>query len=148
MSHNQVEALFPGEDNHDFFASCENIEVFRRMCRNLVEVGRQHEISSHGLLCLRNAFELLIILSPRDIESRLLLSRVYIHLNINLEQVNVMLHEISQQSPASTGIVMFLHQSVQSQLSSKNKNINREKSQVKKRRQHENASFTIGTLMK
>lgn len=117
------------------------------MCWNLVEVGRQQEISSEGLLCLRNALELLIILSPDEIEPRLLLSRVYIHLNINLEQVNLMLQQISEQDPTSTGIVMFLHQSVQSQLSSVR---GRRKRQliVKYRTQYPDVKFAVGMIMR
>jgi len=128
---------------------CKSIEVFRRMCRNLIEIGRQQEVSSEGLLCLRNALELLCILSPDDTEPRLLLSRVYLHLNINLEQVNQMLLRISQTDPTSIGVVMFLRQSVISQLSAKKNNINKNmrRINVKTRDQNNDIIYSIGMIM-
>lgn len=117
------------------------------MCNNLIEIGRQQEISSEGLLCLRNALELLCILSPEDTETHLLLSRVYLHLNINLEEVNEMLQKISERDPTSIGVVMFLRQSVVSQLSAKrNSNINR-KINIKIRKQNNDIKYSIGMIM-
>lgn len=130
-----------------WFGSCKPIQVFRRMCWNLVEVGRQQEVSSEGLLCLRSALELLIILSPDEIEPRLLLSRVYIHLNINLEEVDQMLQQISQQDPSSTGIVMFLHQSVQSQQVALRAR-RRKRLAVKLHEHNPDVKFAVGMIMK
>lgn len=131
---------------NEYLGQCKPIFVFRRMCRNLVEVGRQQDVSSEGLLCLRNALELLLILSPEDIEPRLLLSRVYIHLNINLEEVNNMLQQVSERDPSSTGIVMFLHQSVQSQLSAK-RNRSKHRNQIKLR-DDSVVKFAVGLIMR
>ena len=113
-----------------------------------MEIGRQQENSSEGLLCLRNALELLCIVAPDDTESRLLLSRVYLHLNINLEEVNEMLQKISESDPTSIGVVMFLRQSVTSQLSAKRNNANNgRKNCVKRRKQNVDINYSIGMIM-
>lgn len=114
-----------------------------------MEIGRQQENSSEGLLCLRNALELLCILATDDTESRLLLSRVYLHLNINLEEVNEMLQKISESDPTSIGVVMFLRQSVTSQLSAKRNNSSKSgrKSCVKRRKQNVDINYAIGMIM-
>ncbi|XP_054155597.1 F-box only protein 21-like [Oppia nitens] len=139
------------DEDIDRVGVCSLRDVFCRMCRNLVEIGRQQEISSDGLICLRNALELLCILSPEENESQLLLSRVYLHLNINLELVNDMLAKISERDPNSIGVVMFLRQSVTSQLSAKRNtsanNNNNRKSAVKHRNVNNDIKYAIGMIM-
>lgn len=132
----------------DALGVCSTRDLFCRMCRNLIEIGRQQENSSEGLLCLRNALELLCILAPEDTESRLLLSRVYLHLNINLDDVNEMLQKISETDPTSIGVVMFLRQSVTSQLSAKRTNsLKGRKTCVKRRKQNVEINYAIGMIM-
>lgn len=132
----------------DSYSICKPIKVFQRMCKNLIEIGRQDEVSAEGLLCLRNALELLTFISPNEIECKLLLSRVYLHLDINLNEVNELLQDIKRMDPASTGIVMFLDQSLRSQISGK-KTKQKRKAQVKPRDQ-DNAivKFAVGRLMR
>ncbi|RWS30087.1 F-box only protein 21-like protein [Leptotrombidium deliense] len=119
------------------------VVIFRRMCNNLIEIGRQQENSNDSLLCLRNALELNLLINPEDIESRMLLSRVYIHLNINLSEVEIMLSEISSRDPPANGIVMFLRQSVDSQLYGKK----RAKKTVVKTREKNDVKFAVGMNM-
>ncbi len=129
---------------------CNPIDVFRRMCRNLIEIGRQQEVTSEGLLCLRNALELLCILSPEDTEPLLLLSRVYLHLNINLEEVDEMLKQISEKDPTSIGVVMFLRQSVSSQLAAKKNQSNTSNTRrfnLKTREHNNDILYSIGMIM-
>ena len=40
-----------------------------------------------GLLALRTALELFLVICPDEIDSRILLSRLYLHLSINLHEV-------------------------------------------------------------
>ena len=40
-----------------------------------------------GLLALRTALELFLVICPDEIDSRILLSRLYLHLCINLHEV-------------------------------------------------------------
>ncbi|XP_033747124.1 F-box only protein 21-like [Pecten maximus] len=46
------------------FSGIDPIEVYRRMCRNLINIGRQQSSIGDGLLGLRNALDLSLILSP------------------------------------------------------------------------------------
>ncbi|XP_014666310.1 PREDICTED: F-box only protein 21-like [Priapulus caudatus] len=80
-----------GDDGYETVA---NIEVFRRMLRNLVNIGRQQTNAGDSLQCLRNALELSRILSPDDIDLRLLLARLYSHLDINHQEVIDEVNEI------------------------------------------------------
>ena len=61
--------------------------MFERMARNLVNIGRQQGQMGDGLLCLRNAVEMYLTVAPDDVDSRILLARLYLHLNINLPEV-------------------------------------------------------------
>ena len=57
------------------------------MARNLVNSGRQMGQMGDGLLALRTALELFLVICPDEVDSRILLSRLYLHLNINLREV-------------------------------------------------------------
>ena len=57
------------------------------MARNLVNIGRQMGQMGDGLLALRTALELFLVICPDEIDSRILLSRLYLHLCINLHEV-------------------------------------------------------------
>lgn len=59
------------------------------MIRNLIGIGREQGRMGDNLLCLRNALEFSLLISPDDFEMRLLLVRVYLHLNINLPDVSL-----------------------------------------------------------
>ena len=64
-------------------------QVLERMVRNLIEIGRQHGQMGNGLQCLLNAVELFPVLCPDDVEFRILLARLYLHLNVNLHDVSL-----------------------------------------------------------
>ena len=57
------------------------------MIRNLSAIGREQGRMGDNLLCLRNALEFSLLISPDNFEMRLLLVRVNLHLNINLPDV-------------------------------------------------------------
>ena len=68
--------------------TCFCLQVLLRMIRNLISIGRQQGRQGDNLMCLRNALELALILSPYDLQLRFFLVRVHIHLNINLQEVS------------------------------------------------------------
>uniref|UniRef100_T1J6H4 Hemimethylated DNA-binding domain-containing protein n=1 Tax=Strigamia maritima TaxID=126957 RepID=T1J6H4_STRMM len=96
-----------------------NIRIFQRMAHNLVEIGRQQNNTSDCLLCLRNALELVLLLQPEDTDSRLLLVRVYLHLNINLGEVLSILQHIQATDPTRCGIVAYMFQICRTKLETK-----------------------------
>ena len=64
------------------------IQVFMRMIRNLVSLRRAQR---HGdMMCLRNALELAVLVTPYDFDMCLFLVRINLNLNINLPQVSRM----------------------------------------------------------
>ncbi len=123
------------------------LSVFRRMVSNLIEVGRQQEVSNDGLLCLRNGLELMILICPDDIEPALLLCRVYIHLSINHEQVVDILNRVSQIDRNSVGVVMFLKQQVEAQILAKRRQTSKNNS-VKLRSSNPEVLFAVGMVMR
>lgn len=54
----------------------------------LVEFGRQLDGVGEDSLSLCNALELLCLLSPDDMEHKLLLARLFMHLGINITEVS------------------------------------------------------------
>jgi F-box protein 21 len=130
------------------YSVAQPLSVFRRMANNLIEVGRQQEVGCDGLLSLRNGLELTVILSPEYTDPRLLLSRVYIHLNINFERVAKMLREISEKDPSTTGIVMFLSQSVQTQMVAKERKQKKGNPPPKLRTRTTEVKFAVGMIMR
>ncbi|ESO95486.1 hypothetical protein LOTGIDRAFT_160638, partial [Lottia gigantea] len=76
----------PKSIGHDIslFNSIENVKVFERIARNLVGIGRHQNQMGDGLLCLRNALELSLLIYPDDLEMRLVQVRINLQMNINL----------------------------------------------------------------
>ena len=58
------------------------------MARNLVNIGRQMGQMGDGMLALRTAVEIFTEICPYEIDSRILLARLYLHLGINLQEVS------------------------------------------------------------
>ncbi|XP_054721010.1 F-box only protein 21-like isoform X1 [Uloborus diversus] len=108
-----LDDLVPGYDNFNssWYEAVPPVKVFIRMCWNLVEVGRQMDGIGAIVVCLCNALELLSIINPDDMEHKLLLARVYMHLSINTSDVISLLQEISAQDPMAVGIVGYMYQS-------------------------------------
>ncbi len=73
--------LYPILYNNFCFKVCE------RMARNLVNIGRQMGQMGDGMLALRTAVEIFTEICPDEIDSRILLARLYLHLGINLQEV-------------------------------------------------------------
>lgn len=93
--------------------------VFERMARNLVEAGcRQGNTGREiaGIQCLRYGLELLAIFRPDDVESTLLLARIYLHLGINLHEVLISLQTVLIRDPSQTGVVAQMYKTCKSQL--------------------------------
>lgn len=112
-------------DKNTCYSALRTPKVLVRMCWNLVEAWRQFE-GTLGMQGLRYALELLELFEGRgrhrtdpmrgDIEHRLLLARVYLHLGINYEQILTLLKGIEAAHPASSGIVAYMYRTAQSQM--------------------------------
>lgn len=112
-------------DRNTCYNALRTPKVLVRMCWNLVEAWRQFE-GNLGMQGLRYALELLELFEGRgrhrtdpmrgDIEHRLLLARVYLHLGINYEQILSLLKGIEAAHPASSGIVAYMYRTAQSQM--------------------------------
>lgn len=63
------------------------VQVYIRMARNLIVIGRQQGQMGDNLLCLRNALELFLVISPDDHEVLMLQARINLHLNVDLSDV-------------------------------------------------------------
>ncbi|UYV63536.1 hypothetical protein LAZ67_2004566 [Cordylochernes scorpioides] len=64
-------------------------QVLEKMCWVIADFGRQQEdVGGNGLQPLRSALELLLILQPLETEHRLMLSRVYLQLHVNMEKAS------------------------------------------------------------
>ncbi len=57
------------------------------MTRNLVHIGRQVNSMGDGMQALRCAVELSVIICPADVDSRIHLTQLYLHLRVNLREV-------------------------------------------------------------
>ncbi|XP_023227331.1 F-box only protein 21-like [Centruroides sculpturatus] len=151
LSQKDCKDLVPGYYSpmaENWYNTIEPIQVFKRMCWNLVDVGRQQESMGDGLMCLRNALELLAILSPDDVEHQLLLARVYLHLNINLTKVMSLLQGISSRDPTSVGIVDYVCQAAQSQMALQRSHQQTKKVKIKHRNNNLNIEYAVGMIMR
>nr|XP_050023267.1 F-box only protein 21-like [Dermacentor andersoni] len=137
-------------------------KVLVRMCWNLVEAWRQFE-GNLGMQGLRYALELLELFEGRgrhrsdpmrgDIEHRLLLARVYLHLGINYEQILYMLKGIEAAHPASSAIVAYMYRTAQSQMVAlEQRRENRSQRQPRKLRteprSHAKVAYAVGMIMR
>lgn len=122
-------------------------QVFERMARNLVSIGRQQGRMGDSLLCLRNALELFLLICPDDLDTRLLQVRVNLHLNINLPDVIDSLETIADQDQNRMGLVAYLLNSAQSQME-QNKKKEKKEIKVKTRKSPKDAEFSVGLVMK
>ncbi|KAL5015855.1 hypothetical protein ScPMuIL_005444 [Solemya velum] len=124
------------------------IKVFERMARNLVEIGRQQGHADDCLLCLRNALELYVAVSPDDVDIHLLHVRVNLHLNINLLDVIDSLQQIADLDQSRMGIVAYLMQAAHKQLQDNKTRMVKKKIEAKLRKDNKDVKFSIGTIMK
>ncbi|XP_064651633.1 F-box only protein 21-like [Lineus longissimus] len=91
-------------------------QVFERMARNLVNIGRHHSQIGSELAALRSTIELFLAIKPGDIEHWLLLARLYLYLDINLTEVGDMFQHIEGQDPVRFGIIASLSERAQTRL--------------------------------
>ncbi|XP_069115061.1 F-box only protein 21-like [Argopecten irradians] len=132
----------------EMLSGMEPIEVYRRMCRNLINIGRQQSNMGDGLLGLRNALDLSLILSPEDVDVLLLSVRVNLHLGINLNQTSHMLGKIQDLDVSRAGLVNYLQRTVEEQGRTYKENKN--KQIIPKLRSDENNQkvlFSVGQVM-
>lgn len=122
-------------------------QVFERMARNLVHIGRQQGRMGDSLLCLRNALDLFLLISPGDLDTRLLQVRVNLHLNINLPEVISSLETIADQDQNRMGLVAYVLNSAQNQMEL-NKKKEKKEVKVKTRKSPKDALFSVGLVMK
>lgn len=67
---------------------CLFFKVFIKWAWYLVEFGRLRDGLGEDSLALCNALELICLLSPDDMEHKLLLARLFMHLKININEVS------------------------------------------------------------
>ena len=68
------------------------------MIRNLISIGHRHD-SGNSMLLLRDALQLYLVFNPSDIESMMLLVRVNLYLNINLDEVRKYIYHMTSLIP-------------------------------------------------
>uniref|UniRef100_A0A131YXL5 F-box protein 21 n=1 Tax=Rhipicephalus appendiculatus TaxID=34631 RepID=A0A131YXL5_RHIAP len=149
-------------DRRTCFTVLRTPKVLVRMCWNLVEAWRQFE-GNLGMQGLRYALELLELFEGRgrhrsdpmrgDIEHRLLLARVYLHLGINYEQILCLLKGIEAAHPASSGIVAYMYRTAQSQMVAlEQRRETRSQRQPRKLRSeprsHAKVAYAVGMIMR
>ncbi|GFV92899.1 f-box only protein 21 [Trichonephila clavipes] len=124
------------------------LKIFTTMCWNLVEIARQQDVDGRELQKLCNVLELLAILTPADIDHKLLLARVYMHLCINMTRVISLLQEITEQDPLYTGIVSYMYRSAITALETQKVKAEVQKIKYQLRNQIYNVKFAVGMIMK
>lgn len=141
--------LIPGQDLSGLWIQeVPPLKIFTTMCWNLVEIARQQDGDEKALLNLCNALELLAILTPADIDHKLLLARVYMHLCINMTRVISLLQEITEQDPLYTGIVSYMYRSAITTLETQKVRSEGRKINCQPRNQNCNVKFAVGMIMK
>ncbi|GFY63553.1 f-box only protein 21 [Trichonephila inaurata madagascariensis] len=125
-----------------------SLKIFTTMCWNLVEIARQQDVDGRKLLKLCNVLELLAILTPADIDHKLLLARVYMHLCINMTRVISLLQEIIEQDPLYTGSVSNMYRSAITALETQKVKSEVQKIKYQLRNQIYNVKFAVGMIMK
>ncbi|XP_046568601.1 F-box only protein 21-like [Haliotis rubra] len=123
-------------------------KVLERMARNLVGIGRHQSQLGDGLLCLRNALDLFLIISPDDLEMRLLQVRINLHLNINLPDVIDSLQHVADLDPTRMGLVAYLLQEAQVHIQENKDTEKKEKPKRKLRKDNKKVEFSVGMVMK
>ncbi|XP_046356028.2 F-box only protein 21-like [Haliotis rufescens] len=123
-------------------------KVLERMARNLVGIGRHQSQLGDGLLCLRNALDLFLIISPDDLEMRLLQVRINLHLNINLPDVIDSLQHVADLDPTRMGLVAYLLQEAQVHIQENKDTEKREKPKRKLREDNQEVKYSVGMVMK
>ncbi|XP_064612158.1 F-box only protein 21-like [Liolophura sinensis] len=121
--------------------------VYERMARNLVYIGRQQGQMGDSMLCLRNALELYLVISPDDLEKRLLLARVNLHLNINLPDVVESLQRIADMDQAQMSLVTYMISAAQA-LIHEEKSSQSKEIKAKTRAPNSVVDFSVGMIMK
>nr|XP_006812781.1 PREDICTED: F-box only protein 21-like [Saccoglossus kowalevskii] len=127
-----------------YFNSCPPKAVFTRMVANLLRINPHHDDNGG----LRDALELYLILCPNDIEVRLLQARVYLHLNINLQEVVENLTRLMDHSLLiQVNWVEFMLNEAKERLSSQALPGHAEV-QLKCREDNNEVQFSVGMIMK
>ncbi|XP_060064726.1 F-box only protein 21-like [Ylistrum balloti] len=141
---------FPGNRflSYEVFSRIDPIEVYRRMCRNLINIGRQQSNVLDSLLCLRNALDLAIILSPSDIDTLLLSVRVNLHLGIDLSRTSQMLEKIVELDASNAQLVNYLSIKVEEQGKAYKEKKNKEIiPKIRSDGKNKNLLFSVGLVM-
>lgn len=124
------------------------LKVFIRLAWYLVEFGRQMEGMGQDSLSLCNALELLCLLSPDDMEHKLLLARLFMHLGINITEAISMLQEIAAHDPSSPLTIGYLYQSTLHTLETQRISRPLVKTKLQMRDETSNVKFAVGMIMR
>jgi len=107
----------------DSFGVAEPLAVAQRMLRNLISIGasRSNNMRDPSYSLLRNSLELMLIINMTDtMQYGFMLSRVYLQLNINHEEVMSMLQEF-RDVPGISDQVDYLMNNCQIQMEERDK---------------------------
>jgi len=103
----------------EHFQATDTMAVTRRMLRNLISIGasRANNMRDPRYSLLRNSLELMLILedSNENVQYAFMLSRVYLELSINQEEV-LRLLEKYKEFPGISSQVKYLQQACQTQI--------------------------------
>lgn len=130
--------------NTNLFRLADKTKIFIRMCNNIANVLRQNTVlNTRNLDGLINCLELILLLSPDDDDSRLLLSRLYLHQGINLEEVVENLKRLftSNRNLPSAVLDSLLAHATDRQAEKKN-------TTAKLRSSNKDVEFRVGMIMK
>ncbi|XP_052801713.1 F-box only protein 21-like [Mya arenaria] len=140
-SHLQIERGLISSETMVYATPC---HVLEREVRNLVHVG--HELSMRGdYALLRDALEISVLMQGHNVESRMLLARINLHLNINLDDVLESLDYITTVDQTRIGLVAHLT------LAARQKKADNERegdTQKKVKLRKTEVEFSVGMVMK
>lgn len=133
-------------DISDFCKSVPPKEVYTRMARNLISIGRQQGQMGDNLLGLRNAMELYLVVCPDDEEVLMLQARVNLHLNVDLADVVDNLENAQLQQNRQALVGHLLEEARRQMLNYESER--KKKRKVKLRKDNKGVEFGVGMVMK
>ncbi|CAH1801531.1 unnamed protein product [Owenia fusiformis] len=141
--------FIPANANSEHFRSIKPRMVFIRMVRNLINIGRQQDNMGDSLQCLRNAVELMMVICPEDNDNKLLLARLYLHMNINVTEVIELLQKVtsSEGGGPPAGLLAYLTDTARQQLHEDDSDSNNKWIDVKLKSRNPEVEFSTGLIM-
>ncbi|KAH3877399.1 hypothetical protein DPMN_001264 [Dreissena polymorpha] len=121
--------------------------VIEREVRNLVHIG--HELGKSGdYTLLRTALELSVLMKGHNIEARLNLVRINLHLGVNLEEAQQILQYVAGTDTSRIGLVAHMHNAITEEASVRNERNKNHKIKVIRRKKFKTVKFAVGLVMR